>query len=159
MNLELATEKLKRYCAYQERCHQEVTEKLYQLGLYKNEVDEVITRLIQEDFLNEQRYAETYVSGKFKIKRWGRVKITAGLKQRKISDYCIRKGMLEIEDEAYEETLVYWIERKQKEVKEEDSFKKKGKIASFVIQKGFEPGLVWEWLHHCPNMDNLHSKK
>ncbi len=147
MNLELATEKLKRYCAYQERSHQEVTEKLYQLGLCKNEVNEVITRLLQEDFLNEQRFAEAYVSGKFKIKKWGRVKIIANLKQKRITDYCIKKGLLEINEEAYVETLSYWVERKKTEIKEKDEFKKKGKIASFVIHKGFEPGLVWEYLN------------
>lgn len=147
MNLELATEKLKKYCAYQERSHQDVTEKLYKLGLYKNEVNEVITRLLQENFLNEQRFAEAYVSGKFKIKRWGKVKIIANLKQKRISDFCIKKGLMEIEDEAYEETLNYWIDRKQREVKEKDEFKKKGKIAAFVIQKGFESGLVWQKLN------------
>lgn len=147
MNLELATEKLKRYCAYQERSHIDVTEKLYKLGLYKNEVDEVITRLLQDDFLNEQRFAEAYVSGKFKIKKWGKVKIISNLKQKRISDYCIKKGLLEIDEEAYQETLSYWIERKKVEVKEEDAFKKKGKIAAFLIQKGFESGLVWEYLN------------
>jgi len=147
VNLELATEKLKRYCAYQERSHIDVTEKLYKLGLYKNEVDEVITRLLQDDFLNEQRFAEAYVSGKFKIKKWGKVKIISNLKQKRISDYCIKKGLLEIDEEAYQETLSYWIERKKVEVKEEDAFKKKGKIAAFLIQKGFESGLVWEYLN------------
>jgi regulatory protein len=147
VNLELATEKLKRYCAYQERSHLDVTEKLYKLGLYKNEVDEVITRLLQDDFLNEQRFAEAYVSGKFKIKKWGKVKIISNLKQKRISDYCIKKGLLEIDEEAYQETLSYWIERKKVEVKEEDAFKKKGKIAAFLIQKGFESGLVWEYLN------------
>lgn len=146
MNLEQATEKLKKYCAYQERSHQDVTEKLYKLGMYKNEVNEVITRLIQEDFLNEQRFAEAYVSGKFRIKKWGRVKIISNLKQKRISDYCIKKGLLEIDEEEYMETLNYWIERKLREVKESDDFKKKGKIAAFIIQKGFESGLVWDVL-------------
>ena len=130
VNLELATEKLKNYCAYQERSHQEVTDKLYKLGLFKNEVNEVITRLIQEDFLNEQRFAEAFVSGKFNIKKWGKVKIKAQLKQKRISDFCIKKGMEVIEEGDYFETLTYWIERKKKEIKEEDEFKKKGKIAA-----------------------------
>ncbi len=147
MNLELATEKLKNYCAYQERSHQEVKEKLYKLGLYKKEVNEVITRLIEEDFLNEQRFAEAFVSGKFNIKKWGRVKIKAHLKQRQISEYCIKKGLEEIEEEAYLKTLEYLIQRKNREISEPDSFKKKGKIAAFVIQKGFESGLVWEYVN------------
>lgn len=147
VNLELATEKLKNYCAYQERSHQEVTDKLYKLGLFKNEVNEVITRLIQEDFLNEQRFAEAFVSGKFNIKKWGKVKIKAQLKQKRISDFCIKKGIEVIEEGDYFETLTYWIERKKREIKEEDEFKKKGKIAAFVIQKGFESGLVWNYLN------------
>jgi len=146
MNFEVAVEKLKYYCAFQERCHQEVQEKAYKLGLYKNEVENAIIALIQEDFLNEQRFAEAYVSGKFRIKRWGRVKIIQNLKLKRISDYCIKKGLAEINEEEYLETLNYWIERRMRDSKENDSFKKKGKVANFVIQKGFEPGLVWEVL-------------
>ena len=146
MNFELVLEKLKTYCAYQERCHQEVREKGYKLGLYKSEVENAILNLIQEDFLNEQRYAEAYVSGKFRIKKWGRVKITQHLKQKRISEYCIKKGLAEINEKEYLETINYWIDRKLSESKEKDEFKKKGKVATFVIQKGFEPNLVWEVL-------------
>lgn len=147
MNLELAIEKLKRYCAYQERCHQEVVDRAYKIGLYKEQVNEAVITLIQENFLNEERYAEAYVSGKFRIKRWGRIKIVRSLKQKKISEYCIKKGLNLIEETEYLETLQYWIERKEMEIKEADSFKKKGKIAAFLMQKGFEPSLVWEELN------------
>lgn len=146
MNTEIATEKLKKYCAYQERCHQEVVDKLYKLGLYKNQVNEVVLNLLQDDFLNEERFAEAFVSGKFRIKRWGRVKIKSHLKQKKISDYCIKKGLKQIDETEYLATLEYWIERKLRESKETDDFKKKGKVAAFAIQKGFESGLVWEVL-------------
>ncbi len=146
MNFELAVEKLKTYCAYQERCHQEVRDKAYKLGLYRNEVENAIIQLIQEDFLNEQRFAEAYVSGKFNIKKWGRVKIKNNLKQKRISDYCIKKGLAEIDEEEYVKTLNYWITRKLEESNEKDEFKRNGKIAAFVIQKGFESGLVWEVL-------------
>ena len=147
MNTELALEKIKKYCAYQERCHLEVVDKLYKLGLYKNEVNQVLLSLMEEDFLNEERFAEAYVSGKFRIKKWGRVKIKSELKRKRISDYCIKKGFAQINEEEYSDTLRYWIERKTKEVKEKDPFKKKGKIASFLMQKGFESGLVWEILN------------
>ena len=146
MTVSIATEKLKKYCAYQERSHKEVVDKLYKLGLYKNEVDQVLISLIQDDFLNEERFAQAFVSGKFRIKRWGRVKIKSHLKQKHISDYCIKKGMQEIGEAEYFETLHYWLERKVREVKEENEFKKKGKIAAFLIQKGFESNLVWEAL-------------
>ena len=114
--------------------------------LYKNEVDQVLIALIQDDFLNEERFAQAFVSGKFRIKRWGRVKIKSHLKQKHISDYCIKKGMQEIDETEYFETLHYWLERKEREVEEENEFKKKGKIAAFLIQKGFESNLVWEAL-------------
>ena len=146
MTVSIATEKLKKYCAYQERSHKEVVDKLYKLGLYKNEVDQVLIALIQDDFLNEERFAQAFVSGKFRIKRWGRVKIKSHLKQKHISDYCIKKGMQEIDETEYFETLNYWLERKMREVKEENEFKKNGKIAAFLIQKGFESNLVWEAL-------------
>jgi|TARA_B110000211_G_C13813966_1_gene436195 regulatory protein len=146
MTASIATEKLKKYCAYQERSHKEVVDKLYKLGLYKNEVDQVLISLIQDDFLNEERFAQAFVSGKFRIKRWGRVKIKSHLKQKHISDYCIKKGMQEIDETEYFETLHYWLERKEREVEEENEFKKKGKIAAFLIQKGFESNLVWEAL-------------
>jgi regulatory protein len=123
-----------------------VVDKLYKLGLYKNEVDQVLIALIQDDFLNEERFAQAFVSGKFRIKRWGRVKIKSHLKQKHISDYCIKKGMQEIDETEYFETLHYWLERKEREVEEENEFKKKGKIAAFLIQKGFESNLVWEAL-------------
>jgi len=146
MTASIATEKLKKYCAYQERSHKEVVDKLYKLGLYKNEVDQVLIALIQDDFLNEERFAQAFVSGKFRIKRWGRVKIKSHLKQKHISDYCIKKGMQEIDETEYFETLHYWLDRKEREVEEENEFKKKGKIAAFLIQKGFESNLVWEAL-------------
>lgn len=147
MNLELALEKLKRYCAYQERCHQEVIDKAYKLGLYKDQVDEAVITLIQENFLNEERYAQAYVSGKFRIKKWGRTKIVGNLKQKRISEYCIKKGLKQIEEIEYLETLQYWMKRKEIELKELDAFKRKGKIAAFLMQKGFESSLVWEELN------------
>ena len=144
MTLSVAIEKLKSYCAYQERCHKEVVDKAYKLGLYKTDVDQAIITLIQENFLNEERFAEAFVSGKFRIKKWGRTKIVGQLKQKGISDYCIKKGLKQIDESEYFNTIHYWLERKQREVNEVDRFKKNGKIASFLIQKGFEPGLVWE---------------
>ena len=143
MPSELTLEKLKKYCAYQERSHQEVREKAYKLGLYKTEVENAIIRLIEADYLNEERFAQAYVSGKFRIKKWGRVKIKQNLKQKYISDYCIKKGMQEIDEEEYVETLKYWVERRKHSSKARNLFELKGKIVIFVIQKGFESSLVW----------------
>ena len=89
-----ALQKIKHYCAYQERCHSEVKEKLYGVGLRKNEVDEIISTLIEENYLNEERFAIQFAGGHFRIKNWGRVKIKYELKQKQVSDYCIKKGFV-----------------------------------------------------------------
>jgi regulatory protein len=81
-------------CAYQERCQQEIRDKLYEWGLHSNEVENIIADLISTNFLNEERFAKAFAGGKFRIKKWGKVKIKIELKKRKISDYCIRKGLL-----------------------------------------------------------------
>src|SRR3954470_11095456 len=95
-----AKEKIQRYCAYQERCHQEVRHKLFEFGLYQSEVDEILTGLITDGFLNEERFAKAFAGGKFRMKKWGRIKITHELEARNISKNCIRTGLLEIDDEA-----------------------------------------------------------
>ena len=108
-----ALSKLQRYCAYQDRCHQEVRSKLLDLGIYGDDLEEIISDLISENFLNEERYARSYARGKFRIKRWGRMRIQQELKQRKISAYCLRKAMEEIEEEEYEQTLRTILEKIQ----------------------------------------------
>src|SRR5690349_5361845 len=91
----------KIYCAYQERCHSETKERLYSFGLTTNEVDQIIAQLIEEDYLNEERFAAAFARGKFRMKRWGRVKIKYEMKQRQITGYCIQKAMKEIDEEEY----------------------------------------------------------
>ena len=98
---EVAFAKLTKYCAYQERCHSEVRNKLYEWGLYQSVVEETIVSLIQDDFLNEERFAEAYARGKFRIKKWGRIKILAELNKRKISEYCKKKGLDQIDEGEY----------------------------------------------------------
>ena len=90
---EQALQKIKHYCAYQERCHNEVKEKLYNLGVWKKEHDEIIATLIEENYLNEERFAIAFAGGRFRIKKWGRVKIKYELKQKQVSDYCIKKSI------------------------------------------------------------------
>jgi len=140
---EEALAKLQRYCAYQDRCHKEVRTKLLDHGIYGDELEEIIVELIQENFLNEERFARSYARGKFRIKKWGKVKIRRELKMRQISDYCLRKAMEEIEEQEYEKTIDDLIERKWKEIKEKDDFKKKGKLARYLESKGYEKALIW----------------
>lgn len=150
--MKAAKVKAGNYCAYQERTQQEVRDKLYVLGLYKDEVEQVLTELILEDFVNEERFAKTYARGKFKLKRWGRVKIEYELKRKNISPYCIKKAMEEIEDDEYERVLKYLIDQKTSGQVGED-FVIKHKTARFLINRGFEAEQVWKHLedHYSSN--------
>jgi regulatory protein len=136
--------KAESYCAYQERCQQEVRDKLYSLGLHEVQVENVIADLIASNFINEERFAKAYAGGKFRIKKWGRVKISIELKRRKISAYCIKKGLAEIEEEEYIKTLQKVAEVKIKATKERDSKKKKYKVMNYLLSRGFENDLVVE---------------
>ena len=141
-----ALAKLQRYCAYQERCHQEVRSKLLDLGIYGDDLEEIISDLIQENFLNEERFARSFARGKFRVKKFGRDRIWRELKLRKISDYCIRKAMTEIDEADYLRTLHEVIEKKANSLQGEDEFARKGKVAKYAIGRGFKPKLVWEVL-------------
>lgn len=138
-----AVTRLAKYCAYQERSQQQVRIKCFELGLYSDEAEEVIVELIQEGFINEERFAKSYVGGKFRIKKWGRIKILAGLKQHQLSQYCINKAMEELPEDAYLTTLRQLIERKAQSISGENQFNLNQKVARYLINKGFEPDLVW----------------
>ena len=132
------------FCAYQERTQQEVRDKLYGEGVNKDVIEDTIVRLIEENFLNEERFAKAYAGGKFRMKKWGRLKIKNNLKRRGLSDYCIRKGMQEIEEKDYEATLKDLMEKKSAEIKERNMLLKKNKLSRYLIGKGYETELVWE---------------
>jgi regulatory protein len=142
---EEALQKAKHFCAYQERCHSEVKEKLYSLGQYKKEVDELLSELISENYLNEERFAIMFAGGKFRIKQWGRIKIKYALKQKQISEYCIKKALNAIDDTEYSKTLEKLFEQKLKTLKSEKNiFIKKRKLQDHLMQKGFESDLIRE---------------
>lgn len=140
--------KAQKYCAYQERCQQEVRNKLYEWGLWKDAVEEIISELINENFLNEERFAIAYAGGKFRIKKWGRTKIKLELKKRNISDYCIKKALKEVVDKEYEASLKKII----KDALKKYPLKRGGmqkvnqnfKIAQYAISRGYEAEMVWE---------------
>lgn len=138
--------KLRHYCAYQERSHSEVKTKSLELGLRGDEIDNAIAALIADNFLNEERFARAYAGGKFRSQKWGRKKILAGLKQHQISSYCIKKGMEEIDDEDYMNTLRSLIEKKYASLKGEQYLKRQFKTTQYLLQKGYEPDLVSEIL-------------
>jgi len=143
---EQAFQKAKQYCAYQERCHREVKEKLYTYGLYKQQVEELLSQLIEEDYLNEERFAIQFAGGRFRMKQWGRVKIKYELKQKQVSEYCIKKALKQIEETDYLKTLHQLAAKKWKTIKGEElnKFIKMSKAIDYLLQKGFESELVRE---------------
>lgn len=141
-----ALPKARKYCAYQERSQQEVRDKLYDLGLHKREVEQTIVILIEEGFLNEQRFAITFAGGKFRINKWGKVKIRLALKAKKISDYCIREALNQIPVKDYKKTLEKILQVRRSKQSKMDSAGEKYKLAQYAISRGYEPDLVWDTL-------------
>lgn len=139
---EQALPKIRHYCVYQERSHKEVKEKLYGYGLFKQDVEALISQMIEEDYLNEERFAIQFAGGKFRMKQWGKVKIMMGLKEKFISPYCIKKGLAEIDEEAYQKTLHQLAKKKWVLLKGEQYISREGKTRNFLLQRGFEPQLV-----------------
>ena len=135
---------IQHYSAYQERCHSEVRSKLLELGFRGNDLEEAISSLIADNFLNEERYAQLYCGGKFRINKWGRKKIIQELKKKKVSDYCIRKGLKEIKDQEYWETLQGLASKKMLEInaKEKNVWIRKQKLQRYLMQKGYETDLI-----------------
>ena len=145
---EKALQKIKHFCSYQERSHQEVKEKLYSFGLYKADVELLLSQMIEENYLNEERFAIAFAGGRFRIKKWGRIKIGNELKQRRISEYCIKRGLASIDEKEYMNTLQKLFEKKQESLKaEKNSSIKKQKTWSFLMQRGFEPQLISEFIN------------
>lgn len=133
------------YCKYQERCHAEVRNKLYELGFTTPEVEQQIAELIGTGVLNEERFARAFAGGKFRMKQWGREKIKQQLKLKKISDYCIRKALTEIDGEEYERVLNRLAEKKAAEIKGDRSvLSRKSKLYRYLLQKGYERDLAMD---------------
>jgi regulatory protein len=139
---EQALQKIRQYCAYQERSHADTKDKLYGMGLYKTDVEKILSTLIEENYLNEERYAQQFVGGHFRQKKWGRVKIEAALKQKRVSSYNIRKAMKEIEEEAYLACLAKLATGKWELLKKEQYLNRVAKTTSFLLQRGFELNLI-----------------
>ncbi|MBI1226179.1 MAG: RecX family transcriptional regulator [Bacteroidetes bacterium] len=138
--------KLQRYCAYQDRCHSEVRTKLIELDCYGQDLEDVMASLIEDKFLDEERFARSFARGKFRMKQWGRTRIRQELKIRQISDYCLRKAMEEIKEADYLKTLKEVLEKRASQIAELDDFARKGKLAQYAMSRGFESDIVWELL-------------
>ena len=139
---EQALQKLKHYCTYQERSHYEVIQKLWELKVAKSDHDLIIATLIDEDYLNEERFAIQYAGGKFRMKEWGKKKLLYGLREKKVSDYSIKKALETIDKDDYLKVLNKLTEEKYNSLKGDQYLERKKKTIDYLIQKGYEYDLV-----------------
>jgi regulatory protein len=151
LSREQALQKLRHYCGYQERCHHEVKEKLYELGVRKSEHDEIIATLITDNYLNEERFAIAFAGGKFRIKNWGRSRISYELKQKRVSEYCIKKALKEINEEEYLEKAKKMTKAKYAALKGEQYLIRKKKTIDYMISKGYESSVVLNTMKELGN--------
>ena len=139
---EQAIQKLHHYCNYQERSHYEVRQKLWELRINKNDHDEIISKLIEENYLNEERFAIGFAGGKFRMKDWGRKKITYALKEKRVSEYNIKKALEKINNEDYQKIIETLARKKWELLKSEQYLVRKKKTIDYLVQKGFEYDLI-----------------
>jgi regulatory protein len=143
-SIKQALQKIEHYCAYQERCHEEVIAKLRTMKLTPDEIDEIIVSLIENNYLNESRFACSFARGKHRIKFWGKIRIINELKFRNISTYNINLGLKEISTEEYLTTFDTLSQKNWESIREINSQKKRKKFCDFLLRKGFESNLVYE---------------
>jgi len=149
-----AIQKLEHYCAYQDRCHEEVIQKLRTLKMSSDEIDQIVVHLITDNFLNEERFACSFARGKHRIKYWGKTRIIRELQQRHISKYNIDKALKEISMEEYLENFHALAEKTWENLLETNLLKKKKKWCDFLFRKGFESNLVYEKLQDLSSSQN-----
>ena len=136
--------KLQHYCSYQDRCHKEVIEKLKTYKIKSSDLNQIVSNLINENFLNESRFSKSFVRGKFNIKNWGKVRIHNELKKRKISAYNISLGMKEINEIEYHKKLDYIFNKKLSSLDGINNISKKKKIISYLTYRGWERNLIYD---------------
>lgn len=143
---EQALQRLERYCAYQDRCHQEVERKLRELGMHGADRDAILLHLIEEGFLDEERFARSFVRGKFRMKGWGRSRLLRELKARDISDYCIRRALTEIDEAEYRETVAAQLRKKWDQLAGEPPLQRRQKLYRWALGRGYENELIQDFL-------------
>ncbi len=144
---EMAEHKIKLWCAYQERSHNETRQKLYDLGQQKDDVELIISKLIEENYINEERFALALAGGKFRIKHWGKIKIKIELRRHKVSDYSITKALNCIDDKDYENAIILVLEKKMRLTKSTNKQKLFYSLLNYAVSRGFERDLVNEQLN------------
>ncbi|MFL9830253.1 RecX family transcriptional regulator [Flavobacterium sp. ST-87] len=152
-SLKEAIQKIEHYCAYQDRCHEEVVQKLRNMKMDSEEIDQIITHLINDNFLNEERFACSFARGKHRIKHWGKIRITNELKFRNINQTLINIALKEISPEEYFETFETLANRNWESIRETNSLKKRKKFCDYMLRRGFESNLVYEKVRDLENSD------
>ena len=137
-----ALKKINHYCSYQERCHKEVKEKLYSFGLNKSETEEIVSKLIEDNYLNEERFARQYAGGKFRMKQWGRKKIQYELQQKGVNKVNIKIALKEIDEEEYLAIAKKLAAKKWKELAGGGVLIKQSKTNAYLLQKGYEQSII-----------------
>nr|WP_262899720.1 regulatory protein RecX [Winogradskyella alexanderae] len=137
---------MENFCAYQERCHKEVRAKLKEMKMIPQAIDTIMVHLIEQNYLNEERFARAFVRGKFRIKKWGKNRLKQELNRREISVYSIKKAFEEIDDEDYYKTLDQLALKRIAQVKESNTYKKRKKVADYLLYRGWESHLVYDKL-------------
>ena len=142
-----ALEKLRTYCVYQERCHKEVKNKLYQLDMIPQAIEQIVGTLVAENYLNESRFAQQFAHGKFSIKHWGKIRITKELKARNISDYDIQKALKALDTDAYLTKIEAISEKKWVQMSQISVQAKKEKLYNYLVYRGWETALIYEQIN------------
>jgi regulatory protein len=143
-DINIAIERIKNYCALQDRCQWDVIQKLREWGLQQSTKDHILEILITNKFIDEERFSTSFCRGKFRIKNWGKRKIVNELRRKQISSICINTGLKEIDEKEYDLVLEKLFYQKERSIKDKNQFIRKTKIANFLIQRGFENNLVWD---------------
>ncbi|MBA2500103.1 MAG: RecX family transcriptional regulator [Chitinophagaceae bacterium] len=142
LSKEEALQKLKHFCGYQERCHSEVKEKLYSLGIRKTDHDDLVATLIEENYLNEERFAIQFAGGRYRVKNWGRKKIMFALREKQVNDYSIKKALQQIDEADYKMKLNDLVKKRYDSLKQEQYLVRKKKTIDYLLLKGYEFSLV-----------------
>lgn len=136
--------KLEFFCVYQDRCHKEVENKLKEYKVISEARELILLSLLQDNFLNEERFAKSFARGKFRIKKWGKERIIRELKFRDISAYNIKTALKEIDENDYIATLYELVNKKNDSITESNIYKRKKKVVDYVRYKGYESNLIFK---------------
>ena len=145
-SIEQIIQKLENFCAYRERCEAEIKQKMYTLKVSVSEYEMCLHHLKENNFYNDERFANSFAYGKNAIKKWGRKKIAMELQSKNIDTDKINQSLLQIDEGMYLLKLEDILTKKSRSVKETDLYKKKQKLIQFAMQKGYEYEIINEAL-------------